>query len=187
VNTCHLLTAFAWWAPARGYAYALTGRIAEGLSVLEEAVEWCASRHVLQAHARRLAWLAESHLLANHVAEATAAAEQAVAFAREHRERGNEALALRVLGEVAGHGEFPNVERAEDYYRQSLALAEERAHGPLAAHCHCGLGTLYRKVGRDEQAQVELATAAEMYRAMEMPFWLERAESELLQLGARAS
>ena len=55
---------------------------------------------------------------------------------------------------------------------------------PLVAHCHLGLGTLYQKVGRDDQAQAELATAAEMYRAMEMTFWLEKAEAALAQAGA---
>jgi hypothetical protein len=48
---------------------------------------------------------------------------------------------------------------------------------PLAAHCHLGLGTLYQKVGRAEEAQRELATAAEMYRGMEMTYWLEKATS----------
>ena len=53
---------------------------------------------------------------------------------------------------------------------------------PLVAHCHLGLGTLYQKIDRDEQAQVELATAAELYRGMEMAFWLERAETALARL-----
>ena len=51
----------------------------------------------------------------------------------------------------------------------------------LLAHCHRGLGTLWQKVGRNEQAQAELATAAEMYRAMAMSFWLGKAEAELAQ------
>ena len=53
---------------------------------------------------------------------------------------------------------------------------------PLVAHCHLGLGTLHGKVGAREQAQAELATAAEMYGAMEMSYWLARAESELGQI-----
>jgi len=55
---------------------------------------------------------------------------------------------------------------------------------PLIAHCHLGLGTLYQKIGRDDQPRAELATAAEMYRAMEMTFWLTRAEAELAELSA---
>ncbi len=49
----------------------------------------------------------------------------------------------------------------------------------LVAHCHLGLGTLYQRVGHREQAQGELATAIDMYRAMEMTFWLQRAEAAL--------
>ena len=53
---------------------------------------------------------------------------------------------------------------------------------PLVAHCRFGLGTLYHKTGQVEQVRAELATAAEMYRAMDMPFWLARAEAELGQI-----
>jgi hypothetical protein len=53
---------------------------------------------------------------------------------------------------------------------------------PLQAHCHLGLGTLYQKTERDHEAQAELAAAAEMYRSMEMTFWLERAEEALALL-----
>jgi hypothetical protein len=50
---------------------------------------------------------------------------------------------------------------------------------PLVAHCHLGLGTLYAGTRRREQARAELSTATEMYRAMEMTFWLPQAEAML--------
>jgi hypothetical protein len=56
---------------------------------------------------------------------------------------------------------------------------------PLVAHCHHGLGTLYAKTGRREQAHVELAAAIELYRAMEMTFWLPQAEAALAQVEGR--
>jgi hypothetical protein len=58
---------------------------------------------------------------------------------------------------------------------------------PLVAHCHHGLGTLYAKIGRREQARVELSTAIELYRAMEMIFWLHPAETTLAQVEGRSS
>ena len=103
-------------------------------------------------------------------------------MAREQRARTSEAWALRLFGEIAAPTDPPEVEQAEGYYRQALALADELGMRPLAAHCHLGLGTLYHQIGRDEQAQAELATAAEMYRTMEMTFWLARAEAELEQI-----
>jgi hypothetical protein len=56
---------------------------------------------------------------------------------------------------------------------------------PLQAHCHLGLGTLYAKVEQREQARAELYTAIELYRTMEMTFWLPQAEAALAQVEAR--
>ncbi len=53
---------------------------------------------------------------------------------------------------------------------------------PLQAHCHLGLGSLYIKIRRPEQAHAELSTAIELYRAMEMTFWLPLAEAALAQI-----
>ena len=56
---------------------------------------------------------------------------------------------------------------------------------PLQAHCHRGLGTLYATIGQQEQARAELSTAIELYRAMDMTFWLPQAEAALAQVEGR--
>jgi predicted ATPase len=76
----------------------------------------------------------------------------------------------------------PAVEQAEASYRQALALAETLGMRALQAHCHCGLGILYAQLGRSGQARAELAVAIDLYRAMEMTFWLPRAETALAQM-----
>jgi hypothetical protein len=76
-------------------------------------------------------------------------------------------------------------ERAEEYFRQALALAEELGMRPLVAHCHRGLGTLYAVTGQREQARTALFTAIEMYRGMDMTFWLPQAEAALAQVEGR--
>ena len=53
---------------------------------------------------------------------------------------------------------------------------------PLVAHCHLGLGKLYRRTGKPEQAQEHLTTATTMYREMGMTYWLEKAEAEMREL-----
>jgi hypothetical protein len=60
---------------------------------------------------------------------------------------------------------------------QTLALAEVRGTCPLLAHCHFGLGKLYRRTGPRAKAEEHLATATTMYREMGMGFWLEKAEA----------
>ena len=77
------------------------------------------------------------------------------------------------------------IDEAASHAREALALAGELGMRPLVAHCHLGLGTLYIKTGRQEQARTELSTAMEMYRAMEMTFWLPETEAALAQVDAQ--
>jgi len=66
--------------------------------------------------------------------------------------------------------------------QQALALAGELGMRPLQAHCHHSLGTLYRQTGRATLARAALSTAIELYRAMDMTFWLPAAEAALAQV-----
>jgi hypothetical protein len=50
---------------------------------------------------------------------------------------------------------------------------------PLQAHCHLGLGKLYRRIGSSDEARAELLIAVAMLREMGMVFWLPEAETEL--------
>jgi len=69
------------------------------------------------------------------------------------------------------------------HYRMALALAELRGMRPLVAHCHLGLGKLYRRTGKPEQAQEHLDIATTMYREMNIRVWPEQAEAEMKELG----
>jgi hypothetical protein len=53
---------------------------------------------------------------------------------------------------------------------------------PLVAHCHLGLGRLYTQTGRGEQARIALTTAIDLYRTMDMTFWLPQAAAVLAQV-----
>jgi hypothetical protein len=86
---------------------------------------------------------------------------------------------LFVLGQIAAQREPPEVEIAETYYRQAIALAEELGLRPLLGRSHLGLGTLYRRTGKRQQAQQHLITATAMFRDMGMTYWLEKAEAEV--------
>ena len=77
------------------------------------------------------------------------------------------------------HRDPPEVGKAEDSYRQAIALAEDLGMRPLLAHCHLGLGKLYRWAGNRQQAEDHLITATTMYRDMDMRFWLVQAEAAL--------
>jgi tetratricopeptide (TPR) repeat protein len=161
-----------------GYAYALSGRLPEGVASLEEALGDPAATGTSN-HPLLLAHLGEAHLLAGRQDDAIAVARRALDLAHRQKERGNEAWVLRLLGEIAAHADPPDVESAEAHYGQALARADELGMRPLAAHCHLGLGKLYRRTGKGELAQEHLANAATMYREMGMGFWLDQTEAEI--------
>jgi tetratricopeptide (TPR) repeat protein len=132
-----------------------------------------------------VAWLSEALLLAGRREDAHHQAEHALELSRTHQERGNEAWVLRLFGDMAAHGDPPEVMQAEASYQQALALAEELGMRPLVAHCHRGLGTLYLKTAQREQARAALSAAIALYRAMDMTFWLPQAEAALAQAEER--
>jgi tetratricopeptide (TPR) repeat protein len=162
-----------------GHTYALSGRVAEGVPLLEQAVELATS--LGQVTPLNLTRLGECYLLAGRSEDTSDLAGRALALSRERNERGHQAWALRLLGEIAAHREPPDAEGAERHYREALALAEELGMRPLVAHCHCGLGILYAMLGRPEEARAELTAATELYRALEMTFRLTRAAAALVQ------
>jgi tetratricopeptide (TPR) repeat protein len=165
-----------------GAAYALTGRTTDALPLLEQAVEQALAMRYMFDHGLQVAWLGEAYLLAGRLDEAYTQAQHALAFSRAQQERGHEAYALRLLGECHARHAPPEVEPAETYYRQALTLAEALGMRPLQAHCHHGLGRLYSHTGQRKQARVALTTAIDMYRAMDMTFWLPQAEAALAQM-----
>jgi tetratricopeptide (TPR) repeat protein len=171
-------------AAALGEAYALSGRLADALPLLIQAMAQTTARERDLVGFQTLYHLSmgKVRLLASHLEEAHALAEWALAHARAHQERGNEAYALRLLGEIAAHRTPPDGTQAEAHYQQALALAEELGMRPLVAHCHLGLGTLYAIIGQRQQARAALSTAIDLYRAMEMTFWLPQAEAALAQV-----
>jgi tetratricopeptide (TPR) repeat protein len=116
------------------------------------------------------------------VEDAHRLAERLLALSRDRKERGNQAWALWLLGEIAAQRHPPDAEQAEAHYRQALTLVEELGMRPLVAHCHAGLGTLSTQTGRSEQARTELSMAIALYRAMAMTFWVPQTEAALAQV-----
>ena len=169
-------------ASALGYAYALAGQVADGISLLEQAVQQSEALNIFFRYALWLAWLGEAYLLAGRTDKARKATEQAIERAKASKEPGHQAYALRLLGEIHTHHDLPEVQPAEAHYRQALALAEELEMRPLVAHCHRGLGILYAKAGRSAQARAELSLAIDLYRAIDMTFWLPQVEATLAKV-----
>ena len=170
-------------AGALGYAYALSGRLAEAQPLLEQAIALTAAR-LMSPYPLWAAHLGEASLLAGRLEEAHQLAERALARARDCKQQAYEAYALRLYGEIAAPRTPLEVDPAAAAYQQAITLAEELGMRPLQAHCYLGLGTLFAKIGQREQARTALSTAVDLYRAMDMTFWLLQAEAALAQRGS---
>jgi tetratricopeptide (TPR) repeat protein len=182
VQGAYLQLAVPWIAAPLGAAYALDGRTVEALPLLVQAVAQAVALHYLWDHALRVVWLSEAYLRAGRLDEAGTQAQRALEFSRAHQEWGHATYALWLLVEVAAQRQPPQVAQATAHYQQALTLAEELGMRPLVAHCHCGLGTLYRRLGQAQPARAALGTAMALYRAMGMTFWLPRAEAVLVEV-----
>jgi tetratricopeptide (TPR) repeat protein len=146
-------------------------RLKEGLAI-QEAMGYRSTMSVI------VSMLAEAYLAAGQLPAASDHARRALALARECSERFEEARGLWVLGNLYAHPDHPDLEAADQAYRQSLVLATALDMRPLVAECHLGLAKLSRLAGNRHQAEEHLATATTMFRQMDMPFWLEKAAAE---------
>jgi hypothetical protein len=82
-----------------------------------------------------------------------------------------------LLGEIAAVADRSDGPAANTAYREALTRASELGMRPLVAHCHLGLGTLYRRTGDGAKAEEHLQVATTMYREMGMAYWLEKAHA----------
>jgi tetratricopeptide (TPR) repeat protein len=160
------------------------GRLAEALPLLAQAVEQSAATKHMIYYPLCVAHLGEAYLLAGRIEDASQQARHALERSPDLKQRGHEAYALRLLGEIAAQRQPPDAESAAAAYRQAMTLADELGMRPLAAHCHLGLGILYARTGHLEQARAELSAAMALYRAMDMTLWLSRAEAVLAPAGS---
>lgn len=101
-------------------------------------------------------------------------AERAVGTSQN--QPGFAAHALHLLGDLASQANRFDPDNSTAHYREALVLAQKHGMRPLVAHCHSGLGKVHRRTGKPE-AHKHLASAAAMYREMEMTFWQEQAEN----------
>jgi class 3 adenylate cyclase/tetratricopeptide (TPR) repeat protein len=164
-----------------GHAYARSGRVGEALTLLERSVNQ-GERGMEFGHSLSLGFLGQAYLQLRRIEPALERARLALDLSREQSERGHEAYAIKLLGEIASYPESPDEKVAENYYCQAITLAKELGMRPLIAHCHLGLGKLYHRTDKREQAHEHLATATTMYREMGMTYWLEKAKAEMQEI-----
>jgi class 3 adenylate cyclase/tetratricopeptide (TPR) repeat protein len=162
-----------------GYSLALTARFAEAESLLREALEQSAVMRMGSFHSQLIMWLSEARLLMGAVDDAGKLADDALESTREKHESGLEGWALHLAADVITHREPLDLPRAEELYRQAMRQAERVGGRPLTARCHLGLGSLYRRAGKNWEAREHLEKAAALFHDMGMRLWSDRVDAEV--------
>ena len=158
-----------------GFAYASAGQGTAAVALLDEGLALLQKRSLWRGGG----WLGEGLLRLNRVEEASRVATDDLRLATEIGARTDEAWALRLLGEIYTQADCLDPKQARENYGRTLALARELNMRPLVAHCHLGMGRLYQRTDRASEAKTELKQAQEMYRKMDMQFYLKQAEEAL--------
>jgi tetratricopeptide (TPR) repeat protein len=164
-------------ASTLGTAYIGLARLDDALPLLEQAVERAVAMKLMANHPLRLVRLAEAHVMAGRPESASPLAARAIDLAQEQRERGHEAYALKLLGDVWAMRDDADQNRAEEHYRKALALAVQLGMRPLQGHCHLGLGRLARRRRDGDAAGAALGAAHDLFQELQMTFWLRQLEA----------
>jgi len=162
-----------------GHSYALSGRLSEAVSLLEDSTQREVSISSMGLGLSvRTTRLAAAYLLAGRAEEAMRRAQSAVELSTKHEEPANQALALKVLADATARVDAVGASSAAGHYTKSLVLANELGMRPLVAHCHAGLHKLYRHTGKRSEADLHGATASTMYSEMAMTYWSGQMERD---------
>jgi class 3 adenylate cyclase/DNA-binding SARP family transcriptional activator len=182
-RTGNFLFHLPWGIASSAWPLAELGETSEALNRLTESeplLERLAAGRIIANIAWFYCALGRACLRLGRRDEARRLGDRALEFCSS--QPGFAAHALHLLGDIAAHPDQFDAERGETHFRQALAVAEGLGMRPLIAHCHLGLGKIYLRTSKRDQARDHLATATTMYRDIDMPFWLEQAEAELHRL-----
>jgi tetratricopeptide (TPR) repeat protein len=165
-------------------AYAFAGRFHDGLRLLESTSDrsWMTQERAEQVplgKALGMVWDVETYLLAGRYSEAEALARQVLAVFGKSKHRGSEAWIKYLLGDILAHRDSSHVTQAEEHYREALLLSRELGMRPLQAHCHLGLAQIHSESGNRSLARTEIQAASDLYHAMRMFYWLDKANRTL--------
>jgi class 3 adenylate cyclase/tetratricopeptide (TPR) repeat protein/ribosomal protein L40E len=177
-----VLSAFSFTAGNLGHAQSLLGHPDDALPIAGEAVRPQKVSFSIIPSAYPLTALAEAYRLKGNTKKAIQNAEEALSIFRQNGERGFGAWALYYMAKIQSDGGPEQIDQTLQSYRQAKDQATELGMRPLLAHCHMGLGEAYVKTGLSEKARPELLAAIELYRCMDMAFWLPKAESALASI-----
>jgi tetratricopeptide (TPR) repeat protein len=129
-------------ASSLGSALTAAGRLGEALPLLRLAVDTAAAKGLVGSASRAMISLGRGLLGAGRLDEAHDVGRRSLDAARRHQERGHEAWALHLLGDVMAARDKDDPTAVAACYGDTLALAETLGMAPLVAECRRRLAAL---------------------------------------------
>jgi class 3 adenylate cyclase/tetratricopeptide (TPR) repeat protein len=179
VRDADIQSIFSFVAASLGYIHLLSGRPDDALSILEEAVKPQNLDSCIHSSVYPITALSEALRLNGQLAKAFEAVEEALRIYRQTEEHYFGAWALLAMAKIRSEKDPEQIEQAKQIYLQSRELAEKLKMHPLLAHCSLELGQFYTRSGETEKARSELIKAIDLFRSLDMRFWLPKAEALL--------
>jgi len=156
-----------------GYTYLEKGDAAQAISFLERAVQQFAQYEFRPMEGLMTNFLAEAYLLNGDVEKARALALRALDITREARFQYGTGWVQRALGRVS-RASGALVE-AEKHFKDALGTFESVQARYDVGRTHLDLAALARAQGKAEAAAAHLAEARQLFGALNIPKYLERA------------
>ncbi|HKW91640.1 MAG TPA: adenylate/guanylate cyclase domain-containing protein [Methylomirabilota bacterium] len=183
LDICRRFNIDVWFGPLallRGHVAMIESRLDDALALLSRGIEQIRTSGVRFYRSLGTIWMGEAKLRVGAVDEARGIAMEALRGCERFGERGNEAYALRLLGDIAYVD--PQEHDAEDCYRQALALATALDMRPLIGQCHLSLGRLAAERGDPVSATEHLSAAVTLFSGLGMDRSASASMAELQRL-----
>jgi len=151
-----------------GHVYALAGRAAEAIPLLEKALAFNRRAKFAYGEGWSSVYLGFANLVDNRYEGMLDQARNVLELARKHRYRAIEVEALRLLGDVYRNPSGSAPEEAERYYSAACDLSNELGLRPEYARCQMALGQLLMEQGRQGEAKRLIDSAVQLCGSMGM-------------------
>jgi class 3 adenylate cyclase/tetratricopeptide (TPR) repeat protein len=174
---------YPWVCGSLGSAQAQSSRTKAGIELLTDSLARFDDQGCLFGRIHLLPSLADAYYRAGDMKSALASAMETLDLATETRVIAYCPQVLETLGHIYSHPDQRDPDKAEAYFREALKAAEELGYRVVTAACHADLGRLHRSLKKNTEAREELTRACEMYREMDMIYYLRKAEQDLAVLG----
>ena len=136
-----------------GWSQVESGRLEQGIDTLEKQRDFLETAHLIYWLPTYLCWLAEAYVRSDKLREARLCVDQARDVVGRGGNYWYEVECLRIEGCLTAHPQIGDAARAERFFEQALALANQRGQRGFALRATLALAGHLAREGQSSQAR----------------------------------